>query len=173
MKILPKIEIKQLEECVPGELVRFLAWSDSDLGLLAKDARGERDIFVGLAGMKQQFVPYYWWMESKPDSVLSYGFSYNIDVDHDRLFDLNAHASSIENGSLVLWPSGWTMKVFPERGSGRHMALYYEFATGKLAQAPYSISSAAFASWSLHLDPERLSEQRPRMLVKYPLASKS
>ncbi len=144
----PAIELKALDACQVGELVRFTDDETLRVGLIAErlDTRGR--FLVVLNDPEYNGWPSYRSLQHSHQSVLSYGNRYQIAVDQKQ-FELPPTTLMRKPGILYLHGSDWQTKALPERGSQSFASLHVSLLSGALLTVPSINEIAAFPRWSL------------------------
>jgi len=100
------------------------------------------------------------------DPVLSYGRDHIVEVHHDAPLGIGGRDQLRgRNGALVLSGSSWLLRAEPFPGSPIWETIYFDLATGTMAERP-SDNVAVFSKWAIHArQPEGAAPQLPPLFT--------
>ena len=146
MRILPDTEIKPFAACVPTELVRPHFYGTGALALVAEH-NAERFLVV-LRG-EGVIHPTYINVGKDPGlSMLSYGVSYDVRLNHLEDLELGASKRWGQSGSIILHGNQKLMIVRSQ--SGMQGTAYYDLQLGQFVELNFPATVTAYR-WKLVL----------------------
>jgi hypothetical protein len=148
MRVQPFHAIKDVADCRPASLVRFVRSSnpsrDNGIALVVEteDRSLTHLLFLGATPDKVAFRK-----ARSPLSVIAYrDYQYRFMVDHDKA-EFPAHSSGDPpSGTLLLQGDQWFISVLTGKDKEA-----YQIATGRCVNLPDLATAAAFRSWKLAL----------------------
>lgn len=159
MQILPRLQIKDIHDCSPGELVR-LSWGDEPLAFVA---RHENSFFeILLEGDQVGRTPCYYKCNSEASTVLSYGLEYDFELSQSGPREIRTNRFYETNGAVVIAGQQTLMRVAPARGQYGYTSAYLDLNSGLLANTPQP-GHSTFAHWEILLRHEN-TERRTSLL---------
>lgn len=146
MRVWPEARVKQLSECMPGELVALQNSNPVKWAFAARMANSSTLFLLALVVVDGR-VPAPFFVGTNDTNVVAFGCEYEIATGMAIVFP--HHDAPRE--SLFVDQEGWFILASPLGGGGWYAPLRYRIGSGLLVNGGFDNHCAAFSSWELRL----------------------
>jgi hypothetical protein len=148
MHFKPALTTKKLYDAEPGELIK-LSWDMQTIYALRSVSGDVRTLVcLGLGDLS----PCYSFPQVNPN-VISYGNDWTIHLkDESDVIDWNSNKYHNINGTILVEGEYRALCVHPQKGSGHHAPMYFDFTTSRIGDLQrIGQESTIFGKWELRL----------------------